>query len=177
MVATPHMVLGAAIGKAVRRPWLAWPLAFASHFLLDYIPHLDSHGLFGREQGGPTLPEAAVALADVAVGVVLVGWLVRRQPLGRVMVGGAFFAILIDLLDNMPLWGDAFTTWPGTAWLSAWHHMSESNVTPDQWLLGVGTQVTTVVIAMWFCRSLGRPRLPEEARKGRGLFGSPLEGA
>jgi len=38
MVATPHLVAGAAIGKLFRRPWLAYPLAFGSHFLLDFVP-------------------------------------------------------------------------------------------------------------------------------------------
>ncbi len=36
MLATPHMCAGAALGAILRRPWLTWPAAFASHFLLDY---------------------------------------------------------------------------------------------------------------------------------------------
>src|SRR5947199_309584 len=41
MLATPHLVTGAAIGKVLKRPALAWPVAFASYFLLDHVPHLD----------------------------------------------------------------------------------------------------------------------------------------
>ena len=52
MTATPHILAGAAIGKVLRRPWLAWPVAFVSHFLLDFTPHLDSHAVYGVEQGG-----------------------------------------------------------------------------------------------------------------------------
>ena len=151
MLATPHMLAGAALGKALRRPWLAWSAAFGSHFLLDRTPHLDSHSLFGVEYGGPTVPEAAMAILDTALGVLLVVWVARCQPEPRVMLGGAFFALVIDLLDNVPPWGDWFTTWPGTAWLSAFHHMSEYNVTPAQWPLGVATQLMVVGIALWVC--------------------------
>ena len=54
MMATPHMVAGAAIGRLLRRPWLAYPAAFVSHFLLDIVPHIDSHALFGADHGGLT---------------------------------------------------------------------------------------------------------------------------
>ncbi|OGL34713.1 hypothetical protein A3F65_03395 [Candidatus Saccharibacteria bacterium RIFCSPHIGHO2_12_FULL_47_16b] len=39
MTATNHALTGAAIALAVKRPELAIPLAFASHFALDAIPH------------------------------------------------------------------------------------------------------------------------------------------
>lgn len=46
MMATSHAVTGAAIALAVREPGLALPLALASHFVLDAIPHigLDEYG-------------------------------------------------------------------------------------------------------------------------------------
>jgi hypothetical protein len=46
MTASNHAMTGAAIALAVKEPWLAVPLAFASHFVLDYIPH------FGFEKFG-----------------------------------------------------------------------------------------------------------------------------
>jgi hypothetical protein len=39
MTATNHAMTGAVIALIVRQPALAIPLAFASHFLLDAIPH------------------------------------------------------------------------------------------------------------------------------------------
>jgi hypothetical protein len=39
MTATNHVVTGAVIGAAVGQPWLALPLAFASHFAMDALPH------------------------------------------------------------------------------------------------------------------------------------------
>lgn len=31
MMATPHMLTGAALGRARHRPWLVYPAALASH--------------------------------------------------------------------------------------------------------------------------------------------------
>jgi hypothetical protein len=36
--------------------------------------------------------------------------------------------------------------------LSAWHYFIQHNVTPEQWLLGVGTQVAVIVLALWVIR-------------------------
>jgi hypothetical protein len=40
---TPHVVVGAAIATKVANPALAIPLAFASHFVLEKIPHWNPH--------------------------------------------------------------------------------------------------------------------------------------
>src|SRR5688572_9701730 len=42
MRAINHAVTGALIGTAVGQPLLALPLAYASHFVLDGIPHWES---------------------------------------------------------------------------------------------------------------------------------------
>lgn len=39
MLIISHVVVGATIAKAVPNLWVAAPFAFASHFLLDMIPH------------------------------------------------------------------------------------------------------------------------------------------
>jgi hypothetical protein len=140
---------------------LAWPTAFLSHFLLDYVPHLDSHALFGRP-GGLTFPETIMGLIDGLVGIGLVLWIVRGQPARRVMLGAATFAILIDVLDNALPWGAWFRVWSGTAWLSAFHHGFQHNLTPAQWPLGVVTQGAVVALALWIC--LRGRRRPAERR-------------
>ena len=153
MTATPHILAGAAIGKVLRRPWLAWPAAFVSHFLLDFTPHLDSHAVYGVEQGGPTTPEAGLGTLNFVFGALLIVWLVRRQPDRRVVLGGALFGILIDLIEKVPPLGTWFRTWSGTAWLSVFHHSFQHNVTPAQWPLGIATQLVVVAIALGVCLS------------------------
>jgi hypothetical protein len=158
MMATPHMVVGAALGRVLRRPWLAYPVAFASHFALDTLPHLDSHALFGVEHGGPTPWETASGVTDSLVGAVLVSLLARRQPGRRVMMGSALCAILIDLAEYVPPFGPWFQTWAGTAWLVGFHHRIQHNLTPAQWPLGAATQALALGLALAVCLRGGRSR-------------------
>jgi hypothetical protein len=149
VLAAPHILAGAALAKVVRRPWLAVAVAFGSHFLLDIVPHIDSHGLFGVRRGGPTRGEALSALVDVAIGTALVLAMVSKQPRRRAMIAAAFAAIVLDLVDNVPPWGPYFQAWGGTAWLSAFHHGIQHNLTRAQWPLGIATQLPVIVLAVW----------------------------
>lgn len=150
MMATPHMLAGAAIGVVLdRRPWLALPAAFASHFVLDAIPHLDSHALYGVAQGGPTGPEAGIAIADFALAWVVIALLTRSRPWRAMAFAGAFCGILIDLVYTIPPWGPWFSTWRGTAWLDDFHHGIQPHLTPDQWLIGFGTQAVVIGVTVW----------------------------
>jgi hypothetical protein len=157
MMATPHMVVGAAIGRALPRPWLAYPAAFASHFLLDIVPHIDSHGLFGAGHGGPTRLEAVAGVTDFLVGALVVCLVAKRQPARRVMLGGALFAVLMDLVEYVPPFGPWLRGWAGTAWLTRFHHRIQHNLTPAQWPLGAATQVATLAVALAICL-VRRPR-------------------
>jgi hypothetical protein len=151
MMATPHMVAGAAVGRLLRRPWLAYPAAFASHFLLDFVPHIDSHGLFGADHGGPTRLEAASGVTDFLVGALIVGLVAARHPGRRVMIGSAFFAILMDLAEYVPPFGPWFRSWAGAAWLTGFHHRIQHNLTPAHWELGAATQVAVLGLGLAIC--------------------------
>ena len=41
MTATNHVATGVLIAVVVPDPWVALPLAFASHFVCDALPHFD----------------------------------------------------------------------------------------------------------------------------------------
>ena len=43
MLETPHVAVGAAIAVAIPNPYLAIPLALASHMILDHTPHWNPH--------------------------------------------------------------------------------------------------------------------------------------
>lgn len=52
MTATNHMMTGAVIALGVRQPLLIVPLALASHFVLDMVPHfgVDEHDKSSRNK-------------------------------------------------------------------------------------------------------------------------------
>ena len=85
---TPHLVVGAAIGARVRRPALALPAAFASHFVLDTVPHIDIGWITG--------PNLSAAVAT-AVGLALCGLLVWSAG-----SWAPFAAALAALLPDAP---------------------------------------------------------------------------
>jgi hypothetical protein len=165
MQGTPHLLAGAALGTALRRPWLVMPVAFMSHFLLDFTPHLDAHALFGAPHGGPTRGEIVAACLDGIVGLILLTWLSRRHPAPKSLWLGAFCALLIDLVDNIPPWNRAFRTWAITAPIHAFHHGIQSNVVPAQWPLGLSTQLLVSGVAIWYVR---RQRPSGEVLHGSG---------
>lgn len=52
MIITPHFLVGAAIATNIPNPVLGLPLAFLSHFFLDFIPHRDYSALSKRSAQG-----------------------------------------------------------------------------------------------------------------------------
>lgn len=152
MLAVPHIVAGAAVGKAVRSPWIALPIAFLSHFALDSIPHLDSHGLFGRNDATTQAEIVAVAI-DVTAAAALVLWAAGRQTGWRLIYAAAFAGILMDVVFNCPLWDKQLGAWQYTAWLSLFHHDVQHNVPQSQWPLGFSTQAVTIAASLWVLRA------------------------
>jgi hypothetical protein len=160
MMATPHLVAGAAIGKAVRQPWLALPLALVSHQVLDMVPHLDAHGMFGIRGAGAQPAEVAFAALDVLLGVTLVVWATASQPGRARMWWAAVFALLPDIIDNVPLWQSWFRATRLGGAFTAFHHTWQANVPPAQWPLGLGTQIVLVMVLVLFLRAAPRGSAP-----------------
>ncbi|HEY4695025.1 MAG TPA: hypothetical protein VIH52_03660 [Candidatus Nanoarchaeia archaeon] len=67
MLSTPHLLVGAAIIKAVPEPTISLPLALLSHFVLDSIPHWD-----GSPQAPFSLKASSAIIIDYAFGASLV---------------------------------------------------------------------------------------------------------
>jgi len=152
MLATPHMLVGAAVARKLGTGPAGLTAAFLSHFVLDFVPHLDSHRLLGAPVGGPTKPEAVMAICDFLIGCGLLVWLARHRAQGRAVLLGGLMGVLIDLLDNVPPWSHFVQQWPGTLWLSEFHHRFQHNVRPDQWALGFGAQLAVMIAALWILR-------------------------
>lgn len=72
MLETPHVVLGAAIAIKIPNPWIAIPLAFMSHFVLDKVPHWNPHTYTETvKNGGPSRTTVAIAVIDAAVSLAV----------------------------------------------------------------------------------------------------------
>jgi hypothetical protein len=91
MLVTNHVLSGAVIGAAVRRPVPAFALGVASHFALDAAPH------WGKFGGGRRY--LRVAVTDGLAGLAVMGTMTAMVPRGsRVAVlAGMAGAALPDL--------------------------------------------------------------------------------
>jgi len=93
MLSTPHLLVGAAIVHSIPNPAISLPAAFASHFVLDAVPHWD---------GSPEAPFSKKVIsgvvADYIFGASLVFLITQGDPKQVVVLLGAFLATLPDFI-------------------------------------------------------------------------------
>ncbi|MEK7537887.1 MAG: hypothetical protein AAB619_02865 [Patescibacteria group bacterium] len=103
MLLTTHAAAGILISRYVHDPAAVFGLSFASHFVLDFIPHGDEH-LFHDEEWQvqkryrrPIL----INLVDLTGLVILILWSINRpgETASKLMVIGIIGAILPDFLS------------------------------------------------------------------------------
>ena len=92
MTATNHALTGAVIALAVKQPVLVVPLAIASHFVLDSMPHFGGLPVTSRKF-------LFVLAGDTGIAAGLLSSMVLLQPpLWWVAVLGAVCAMAPDLM-------------------------------------------------------------------------------
>lgn len=72
MLETPHVAVGAAIATKIPNPFIAIPLALASHFVLDMVPHWNPHSYTEVQKNGKiSVNTKTFALIDVGIALVI----------------------------------------------------------------------------------------------------------
>lgn len=102
MLETPHVVVAIAIARKFPNPWVAIPLSFASHFVLDKIPHWNPHTYTETvKNGGPsktTITIAAVdALLSLAIGLGAAYSSLPNRALALTIVASCFASVFPDV--------------------------------------------------------------------------------
>ena len=148
MLAGPHVAVGAIIGQRSRTAWIALPLAFASHYALDALPH----AYFSLRQPEALPLKVTIVAADAVIGLALVFWIARRQTRWRLILGSAFAAVMLDLMNPVTWFGKWLAHLPVTGWLISAHITSAYHVPLGAWLPGFGPAIGVLVlvaIAAW----------------------------
>ena len=96
MTATGHALIGTVIAAKIGNPALAVPIAFASHFAADAIPHWDT-GYHRRQKSKQRF--FTQTFVDVAIGFILAYGLIRLF-FPSTNYTYAFFIILIAQLPD-----------------------------------------------------------------------------
>lgn len=129
MLGFNHTIAGVLIAVAVKEPLLVAPLAVASHFAMDALPHHGNDPAFIR---GTASYNRKVVLDGILSLLVYAAAIIMWPTLFGIITVGAFFAILPDLFwplalhikQTGPLWAffkfhkriQQYET-PGGAWV------------------------------------------------------------
>lgn len=141
MLGVTHVAIGAAVALEVGSPELAIPLAFASHFAVDAIPHWNA---------GKTLDKKdwqAIAL-DAASGLILVALLYLATHNWLVLLG-AFFGAVPDAIEAAFRFADKQNNF-----YSRFHNIIHYTETvqkwvPDKWLSIFSQLLLVAALSIW----------------------------
>ncbi len=150
MLETSHVIVGAAIATKVVNPALAIPLAFASHFILEKVPHWNPHLNSETEKyGRPTKKSTYIVIADVAASLALGGYIASRAlpDWGQMatILAACFAAVLPDVLE-----GPYFFLKMRSEIIKKWIKLQKSIQVDIPIIPGLITQVITVLLAFWW---------------------------
>lgn len=150
MVELPHVLVGAAIATKVSNPFLGITLAFASHFILDLIPHSNPHIYTElKKQGklqGKTIRWVILDSASALIaGLAIASFSLPDLNKALVVVLASFFAVLPDLLEAPYYF--LGTKHPWIVRLVEFEHSLQTNTS---FIPGTLTQVAVSITALWW---------------------------
>ncbi len=150
MLETPHVAVGAAIAVAIPNPFIAIPLAFASHFILDKVPHWNPHIITETKQfGHPTKKSTTIIVVDCIAALVLgsaIAWHAMPNIGQAITILLASFASIFPDFVEFPYFYFGRKDKFYTKW-SSFQKSIQVDTTPFWGLL---TQVITIIGAIFW---------------------------
>lgn len=150
MLETPHVIVGAAIATRMVNPALAIPLAFASHFVLEKVPHWNPHLNTETEKyGKPTKQSTKIVILDVsaslAVGLFIASRVLPDTGYFVTILTAAFAATLPDIIE-----GPYFFLGMRNKIIKRWILFQKSIQEDTTIVPGLATQIVTVLAAFYW---------------------------
>ena len=147
---TPHVIVGAAIATKVVHPALAIPLSFASHFLLEKIPHWNPHLNTETEKfGAPTKRSTLIVIVDASLALVSGSYIAYRAlpntALALTILASCFFSVLPDLIE-----GPYFFLKVRSEAVKRWIKFQKSLQVDTDVIPGLMTQFAVIFAALWW---------------------------
>ena len=147
---TPHVIVGAAIATKVVHPALAIPLAFASHFILERVPHWNPHLNTETEKyGAPTKRSTTIVILDASLALISGGYIAYRAlpntALAITILASSFASVLPDLIE-----GPYFFLKVRNETIKRWIKFQKSIQVDTDIVPGLLTQLATIAAALWW---------------------------
>ena len=147
---TPHAIVGAAIATKVVHPALAIPLSFASHFILEKVPHWNPHLNTETEKyGRPTKRSTTIVIIDATVALVSGSYIAYRAlpntALAITILASCFFSVLPDIIE-----APYFFLGVRNKAVKRWITFQKSLQVDTEVIPGLLTQLMIVGAAVWW---------------------------
>ncbi|OGM28712.1 hypothetical protein A2962_02515 [Candidatus Woesebacteria bacterium RIFCSPLOWO2_01_FULL_39_61] len=147
---TPHVIVGAAIATKIINPALAIPLAFASHFVLEMVPHWNPHlNTEKKKYGHITDASKKIVVVDVlaatASGIYIASLTLPDVNRFLIIILAAFFSSLPDIIE-----APYFFLNLKSAFLDKWVAFQKSLQSDAEIIPGLLTQTATIIAAFWW---------------------------
>lgn len=150
MLETPHVAVGAAIATKIVNPFLAIPLAFGSHFLLERVPHWNPHlNTEIKKYGKVTRRSTQIIILDVILALMVGGFFAYRALPNTghavAILLASFAAVLPDVIE-----GPYFFLKMKSKFIDNWIKFQKSLQVDTDPIPGLATQLVTVLAVFWW---------------------------
>lgn len=147
---TPHVVVGAAIAAKIPNPLISIPLAFASHFVLEKVPHWNPHlNTEKKKYGKVTRTSTKIVIVDVFLSLVLGGLIASRALPDTGHAITILFASFASALPDVIEGPYFFLNWE-SKFIKRWVKFQKSLQVDVSVVPGLITQLVTVTGAFWW---------------------------
>ncbi len=100
MLELPHVLVGAAIATAIPDPRISLPLALASHFITDYVPHWNPHlNTELKTTGKVSVRSKIIVMTDASLALVVGTYLATRSGHFIIIMLACFLAVAPDVAE------------------------------------------------------------------------------
>jgi len=150
MLETPHVVVGAAIATKIPNPLISIPLAIASHFVLEKVPHWNPHlNTEKAKYGKITKQSTKIVIVDTAISLGL-GFFIASKALPdtahfATIIAACFFSVLPDIVEGPYFFFDV-----KNKLIDNWITFQKSIQVDAEIIPGLVTQILTVAGAFWW---------------------------
>lgn len=150
MLETPHVAVGAAIASKIPNPYIAIPLSFASHFVLEKVPHWNPHIYTEiKKHGKVTKKSLTIIVVDALIalflGTYIASTVLPNSSHALTILFSCFASVLPDTVE-IPYY---FFKYKGKL-LKKWINWERSIQSNAELLLGMSTQVVTIFTALFW---------------------------
>lgn len=150
MLETPHVAVGAAIATKIPNPLISIPLAFASHFALEKVPHWNPHlNTEKNKYGKVTKRSTQIVILDVIASLAVGGFIASRAmpDTGHAItiLAASFASVLPDVIE-----GPYFFLNMENKWIKKWIKFQKSLQVDTGVVPGLLTQVVTIAAVFFW---------------------------